>query len=78
MREPPPKLLYKQIEEWKEHALPLCGEFVRSLRSQLIAVQRTPGDMTSDDEWASSSEDEVNPLEPPTGFSFAQSAPTRP
>ena len=77
MGEPPPKLLHKQIAEWKKRALPISVEFVRSLRNQLIAVQRTPGDMTSDDEGASSSEDEMILLEPPSGFSFARSAPTR-
>ena len=49
MGEPPPKLMQKQIAELKKRALPISVEFVRSLRNQLIAVQRTPGDMTSDD-----------------------------
>ena len=75
--EPPPKLLQKQIRAWKEEALPLCGEFTRSLRSHLISIQRTPADLTSSDESASSSEDDLEPLEPPPGFRFAPAAPAQ-
>ena len=75
--EPPTKLLKKQLRAWKEEALPLCGEFTRSLRSHLISIQRAPADLTSSDESVSSSEDDPEPLEPPTGFRFAPAAPAQ-
>jgi len=54
----PPKLLKRQIRAWKTEALPLCGEFIRSLRRHMITIQLLPGDLTSDDEAASSSEEQ--------------------
>ena len=48
--EPLPELLQKQIRAWKAEALPLCGEFIRSLRRHMITIQRLPGDLASDDE----------------------------
>ena len=76
--EPPPKLLKRQIRVWKTEALPLCGEFIRSLRRHMITIQLLPGDLTSDDEDASSSEEEdPEPLEPPDGYTFAPVPPTQ-
>ena len=76
--EPPPKLLKRQIRAWKTEALPLCGEFIRSLRRHMITIQLLPGDLTSDDEAASSSEEkDPEPLEPPDGYDFAPAPPTQ-
>ena len=44
----------------------------------MITIQLLPGDLTSDDEAASSSEEkDPEPLEPPDGYNFAPAPPTQ-